>query len=350
TATSLLGLMIYLLILTLRGAWRPDPALMLFLPSILVLHAVVMVAGAIVISTQSNSVRGANLLASFIVLPISMLLVFESSLLFWGSYRTLAIVLWILVIYAILLVRMGVVLFNREQLLSAEFDTLDLRGILRSFWRMFWYGDPAQPISSLWDHIRHPVRRSVGALATLTALGLLGFGIAWWWLPAFVGSPDELLRRLQAADLSIERFLSLPPWWIFFHNLRALALNTLIGVLTLGLWVAFYPVGLMGVIGILLRGLFASDPRLGIAGLLAILPHGILELPAAGLVLAGALRLGLTLLTPPGPRSLRDRLMLAWVDWLKLFLLAMPLLLLAAWIEVRVTPRLVLWWISQVIR
>ncbi|HXF69186.1 MAG TPA: ATP-binding cassette domain-containing protein [Thermoflexus sp.] len=350
TATSLLGLMLYLLILTFRGAWRPDPALVFFLPSILVLHAVVMVAGAIVISTQSNSVRGANLLASFIILPISMLLVLESLLLFWSNYRTLVVVLCILVVYATLLVRMGIVLFNREQLLSAEFDTLDLRGILRGFWRVFWRGDPAQPISSLWDHVGHPVRRSAGALVTLAALGLLGFGIAWLWLPALVGSPDELLRQLRAASLSLGQGLPLTPWWIFFHNLRALALNTLIGTITLGLWVAFYPVGLMGAIGVLLRGLFASDLRLGIAGLLAILPHGILELPAAGLVLAGALRLGLTLLTPPGPRSLRDRLMLAWADWLKLFLLATPLLLLAAWIEVHVTPRLVLWWLSQVAR
>ncbi|WP_322800011.1 stage II sporulation protein M, partial [Thermoflexus sp.] len=88
----------------------------------------------------------------------------------------------------------------------------------------------------------------------------------------------------------------------------------------------------------------------GIAGVLALLPHGVLELPAAGLVLAGALRLGLTPLTPPGSRSLRDRLVLAWADWLKLLLIAIPLLFAAAWIEVHVTPRLVLGWLAGLIR
>ena len=356
TATSLLGVTIYLLILILRGAWVFDLATWLALYSILFLHAVVMVSGAIVVSTQSNSVRGANLLASFIILPISMLLIFESSLLFWGSYRTLVVVLCVLLIYAILLVRMGIALFNREQLLSAEFDTLDLGGILRGFWQAFWRGDPAQPVSSPWDHIRQPVQRSAGALITLAALGGMGWGIAWLGLPSLGLSPDEILRQLPSVGSPSPQVLEhgawfpFSPWWIFLHNLRALVINTLIGVITLGLWVAFYPVGLMGLIGLLLRTLFARDPQTGIAGVLALLPHGVLELPAAGLVLAGALRLGLTPLTPPGSRSLRDRLVLAWADWLKLLLIAIPLLFAAAWIEVHVTPRLVLGWLAGLIR
>ncbi|MCS6964849.1 ATP-binding cassette domain-containing protein [Thermoflexus sp.] len=356
TLISLLGVTVYFVILILRGAWIFDLATVLSMYSILIMHAVVMVAGAIVISTQSTSVRGANLLASFIILPVSVLLIFESSLLFWGSYRTLAIVLCILLVYAILLVRMGIALFNREQLLSAEFDTLDLRGILRGFWRALRHGDPVQPISSRWDHLRQPIQRSIGALGTLAALGLMGLGIAWLWLPPIVLSPDAIFHHLSASGLPSLRalegtdWLPFTPWGIFFHNLRALVINTLIGVITLGLWTALYPVGLMGLIGLLLRTLFTSDLRLGIAGLLAILPHGILELPAAGLVLAGALRLGLTLLTPPGPRSLRDRLVLAWADWLKLLLIATPLLLLAAWIEVHVTPHLVLWWLAGISR
>ncbi|GBD09542.1 ABC transporter ATP-binding protein NatA [Candidatus Thermoflexus japonica] len=356
TATSLLGVTIYLLILILRGAWFFDLAMSLSLYSILFLHAVVMVSGAIVVSTQSNSVRGANLLASFIILPISMLLILESSLLFWGSYRTLVVVLCVLFIYAILLVRMGIALFNREQLLSGEFDTLDLRGILRSFWQAFRWGDPARPISRRWDHIRQPVQRSAGALLTLVVLGGMGWGIGWLWFPSVVLSPEEILRQLPSAGFSspqaLEQGAWLPftPWGIFLHNLRALVINTLIGIITMGLWVAFYPVGLMGLIGLLLRTLFVSDPRLGIGGVLALLPHGVLELPAAWLVLAGALRLGLTPLTPPGPRTLRDRLVLAWADWLKLLLIATPLLLLAAWIEVHVTPRLVLAWLARFAR
>ncbi len=356
TVTSLLGVSLYLLILMMRGVWTAHPSSVFFLYALLILHAIVMVSGSIVISTQSNSVRGANLLASFIILPLSMLLVSESSMLFWGSYRTLVLILCILLIYAILLIRMGIALFNREQLLSAEFDTLDLGGILRGFWRALREGDPAQPARRGGDLIGQPIRRSAGALGTLAALGAMGLGIAWLWLPPLNLPADAILRQLPSIGLppgqggeGIAGF-PLSPWGIFLHNLRALALNTLLGVITLGLWTAFYPVFFMGVVGVLLRALFAGDLRLGIAGILGILPHGILELPAVGLVLAGALRLGLTLLTPPGPRSLRDRWILAWADWLKLLLLAAPLLLLAAWIEVHITPRLVLWWLKETVR
>ncbi len=355
TITSLLGVSLYLLILFLRGAWAFTPTLVFFLYSILFMHAVVMVAAAIVVSTQSNSVRGANMLASFIVIPVSMLLILESSLLFWGSYQTLAIILCILLTYAVLLIRMGTALFNREQLLSTEFDTLDLRGILRSFWNMLWRGDPAQPLSSPWDFIRQPVQRSAGALGTLALLGLMGLGIAWLWLPPLVLPPEEIFRGLRSSSLSpggMIKDLGLPltPEGIFLHNLRALIINALLGVITLGLWVAFYPVGLMGILGLLLRTLFLSDPRLGIAGLLSLLPHGVIELPAVGLVLAGTLRLGLTLLTPPGSQRLRDRLILAAADGLKLFLIALPLLLVAAWIEVHVTSRLTLGWLAVIAR
>ncbi len=356
TATSLLGVTIYLLILMMRGVWNAQAASAFFLYAILILHAIVMVSGSIVISTQSNSVRGANLLASFIILPVSMLLVSESSMLFWGSYRTLVVILCVLLIYAVLLIRMGIALFNREQLLSAEFDTLDLGGILRSFWRALREGDPIRPARSRWDPIWQPIRRTAGALGALTASGAMGLGIAWLWLPPLSLPTDAILRQLPSIGFppgqggeGIAGF-PLSPWGIFLHNLRALALNTFLGVITLGLWTAFYPVGWMGMVGVLLRALFAADLRLGIAGLLGILPHGILELPAVGLVLAGALRLGLTFLAPPGPRSLRERLLLAWADWLKLLLIAAPLLLLAAWVEVHVTLRLVLWWLRGSMR
>ena len=349
TATSLLGVTLYLLILIARRALPPEPALVLSLYGILSLHAVVMVAGAIVISTQSHSVRGANLLASFIILPLSMLLVFESSLLFWGSYRMLVIILCILLAYAVLLVRMGIALFNREQLLSAEFDTLDLRGMARGFWRALRTGDPDGLPRSGWDGLWGPIRRSGGALVTLALLGLMGFALGWSLTPGIGSLPAEaILERLGPGGQNLSRSLALPltAWGIFIHNLRAVLVNTLLGALSLGLWVAFYPVGLMGFIGMLLRMLFTIDPSLGMAGILAVLPHGLVELPAVGLVFAGALRLSLTLLTPPHPRSLRDRLLLALADWLKLLGIAIPLLLLAAWIEVHVTPRLVLGWLA----
>ena len=344
-AASWLGLTFYLGLLVVRRVLAPDLLLFGSLYLTLGMHGLMMVAGAIVVSTQSHSVRGANLLSSFIIMPVSMLMVLESVLLFWNSYRALLVVQILLLAYTVLLVRMGVVLFNRERLLSSEFDTLGLREILRDFWRALREGDPERPASGWWGHIAGPVQRSLGALATLGLLGGMGLGIGWR-LAFAVPSQEPLGLRLSSEQLS--QLLSvLTPWGIFLHNVRALLVNTFFSVATLGMWAAAYPVGLMGLIGLLLGRFFRSGPAAGMAGLLAVFPHGVLELPAAGLVLAGALRLGLVLLTPPGNRSLRERWLLAAADWVKLLGIALPLLLIAAWIEARVTPSVILLWLSR---
>ena len=62
-------------------------------------HAVLMVSAAIVISVQSTSVRAANLLASFVVIPVAILMQGESVLLFWGTDQ----VLWLAVAAVIIM-------------------------------------------------------------------------------------------------------------------------------------------------------------------------------------------------------------------------------------------------------
>ena len=48
-----------------------------------------MVSGAVVVSTQTTSVRAANLLASFIVVPMALLIQGESIVMFWARYDIL---------------------------------------------------------------------------------------------------------------------------------------------------------------------------------------------------------------------------------------------------------------------
>jgi hypothetical protein len=86
-----------------------------------------MVSGAVVVSTQTTSVRAANLLASFIVVPMALLIQGESIIMFWARYDTLWGVIAAQVVIAALLVRMGVANFNREELLGRELDTLNPR-------------------------------------------------------------------------------------------------------------------------------------------------------------------------------------------------------------------------------
>jgi uncharacterized membrane protein SpoIIM required for sporulation len=74
-----------------------------------------------------------------------------------------------------------------------------------------------------------------------------------------------------------------------------------------------------------------------------ILPHGVVELPAAVIATAFALRIGAALVSPPAGLDVGQGFLLVLADFLKIFLfLVVPLLLIAAALEVHVTPQVVL--------
>src|SRR3990172_791495 len=60
----------------------------------------------------------------------------ESLIMFWGRYQILWWIVAALLLISIVLVRMGLHLFNREELLGRDYDTLDLRWA----WQVFWGG------------------------------------------------------------------------------------------------------------------------------------------------------------------------------------------------------------------
>ena len=96
-------------------------------------HAVLMVSSAIVISVQATTIRSANLLASFVVVPVAFLLQGETILIFWGNED----VLWFAIIgdHAIgnFARALGTSHFRREYLLGREIDTLNFKLIGRTF-------------------------------------------------------------------------------------------------------------------------------------------------------------------------------------------------------------------------
>jgi stage II sporulation protein M len=72
-----------------------------------------------------------------------------------------------------------------------------------------------------------------------------------------------------------------------------------------------------------------------------VLPHAIFEIPAAILAGAAILRLGLVTVSPAGGRTLGSNWLTALAEWARVMLgLVVPLLAIAAAIEVFVTPRL----------
>jgi ABC-type Na+ efflux pump permease subunit len=112
---SVLGISVYLAGLYWSIGYTPPLELLVQIFVLNIISALVMVSGAVVVSSQTTSVRAANLLASFIIIPMALLIQGESVVMFWGSFDTLWIIALGLLVVMVILVRMGVKTFNREE-------------------------------------------------------------------------------------------------------------------------------------------------------------------------------------------------------------------------------------------
>lgn len=341
-----LGIAVYLIGLAVSIQWYPSLTLLLQIVALTTVQALVMVSGAVVISAQTTSVRAANLLASFIVIPMALLVQGESLIMFWGQYDVLWWVIFALVLICLVLVRMGVRLFNREELLGRDLDEINVRAAWRTFKTAF-LGSPPPPNPWVW------YRREVGgtlkrmAIPITFMLGLLGASILIGYHYADVYRfPAE---AFNIKDINIGYDFNLPKvvnWsnvaLILFINLRAIAIATAVGMFSFGVLGAIL---LMAPLG--LAGYFAGQATLvGLEPLqffaVFILPHGLFEIPAAILAGAAIIRLGASIIAPPPGKTLSEGWLAALADWAKIGLaLVMPLLIVAAFIEIFITLPLV---------
>jgi uncharacterized membrane protein SpoIIM required for sporulation len=79
-----------------------------------------------------------------------------------------------------------------------------------------------------------------------------------------------------------------------------------------------------------------------------ILPHGILEIPAIILAGGALLRVGATLTSPAGGRTMGEALLQSLADWFKIMVaLVLPMLLVAAVLEIFVTPKVAILLMSR---
>ena len=320
--------------------------MLLLVVALTTVQAVIMVAGAVVVSSQTTSVRAANLLASFIIVPMALLIQFEAAMMFWGNQTGLWLLVAALVIVAGVLVRMGVALFNREELLGRDIDGMRLGWALRQFWDQFsgraandgrvpglraWYRD----LFRLLPALRAPFFAAVMA----TGGGLI--------VGAFLAARYPLPPELSGIVTSSERSESLAqlqliaarlPLRIFGQNVRALAVGAILGVFSLGvggLGVFMLPWAVVGYIG---SQMAAGDGSLGFLAL-TLLPHGVVEYPALLLAAAAGLRWHTVFISASDRLSLSERWLRAGADFARVFLgLVLPLLLLAAFLEAYLTP------------
>lgn len=310
-------------------------------------HAVLMVSAAIVISVQSTSVRAANLLASFIVIPVAILMQGESVLLFWGTDQVLWLAVVAVVIMAGLLVRLGLAHFQREYLLGREFDSLNLRWIWWTFWRAF-RGDARSLFGWYRLEVRKVMRELVVPVLILVVMAAIGYWASYDWTTVNVpkmlsgATSEDMAGLVKDARQSIglaQANQHLSAYFIFSNNLRATFLIFLGGIVSfsvLGMLAYLVNVGLVGVVLGVFKLIGYSPTLLFTAGLL---PHGIFEIPALMLASAIVLRMGAVLVTPQMGKSMGQVVFELLADWVKIFLgVVVPLLAVAALIEAYVTP------------
>ena len=342
--TSYLGISVYMVGLYFQRIPFPDLNRIMQTLVLTTVQALLMVSGAILISTQATSVRAANLMASFIVIPMALLIQGESIMLFWGNGQVLWLAVIGVVVLTVLLARVGIAHFQREALLGREIDVLNLRWIGRTFWESF-KGEAVSFWSWFRFEVMKTVRKQIPSIVLVFCIGLMAIAAGYVWVAS---NSAKLVDQFQAGDLSsilssgmgvpianVE--ISFPLIW--GHNLQAILVILLLGLFSfgvLGVLVYLLNMGIIGAVLALIGALGESPLKISVFG---ILPHGIFEIPALILASAAILYIGIMLVTPRPQRTLGEVLIEAIADWMKIGLgLVLPLLTIAAIIETWVTP------------
>ena len=346
---SYLSIAFYLVMISRQQLVMPPFITMLQLILLTTAHATLMVSAAIVISVQSTSVKAANLLASFIVIPVAILMQGEAVMLFWGNDQVLWLAIAGVMIISLLLIRVGIAHFQREYLLGREIDSFNLRWMWRTFWTDFFGG--ARSLGEWYRNVLMiALQRITPALLAVALIAGVSLWMGYDWImvniPAAISrtSPENLQkltdRVTEMPDLSgFQENINAP--FLFMNNTRAVALIFFAGLFSFSvLGVLLYMVNI-GIIG----GLFALFQLLGIQAwpifLAGVVPHGVFEIPALMIGCAVVLYMGVSIVTPQTGRSMGEVILELLADWTKIFIgLVVPLLAIAAMIEAYITPAL----------
>jgi len=342
---SFLGMTVYIIGLIITKVELPELQFILQIIALTIFQAVVMVSGAVVISSQATSVRAANLLASFIIIPMALLVQGEAMVMFWGrdSYSLWWIVAG-LAMLSVLLVRVGLAHFRREELLGREIDQLNFKWGWRTFKSAFSGGE-----RNLIGWYRRAVPQALREIrwAALAMMVLAGAGI-------WIGSQQTRLFNLPLDAETFKENLalvnnllrsggSIPILAVFGQNLRVVIVILLLGIFTMGILGVLPLFATLGVVGFI--GQTLANNGFPVMETIAALfvPHGIFEIPALILVTAAALQMGLMMATPFTGKTVGETFLESLGKWCRVALgLALPLLLFAAVVEIWVTPQIAL--------
>ena len=346
---SFLGIAVYLVGLAITLDWKPTWSLFVQTILLTVVQGVVMVAGAVIVSSQTTSVRAANLLASFIIVPMALLIQFEAVAMFWGNHQGLWWLILALTLTALILIRMGIHVFNREELLGRDIDSINLGWMWRTFWNRYSgrdtttkrYPRPAtwyRQTFAIFPHLRQPfVAVLIGFILSAT------FGVMLARQFPFTPEAQAQLRSTNITEnlANFQSLLFVLPLFIFFQNIRVVALATLLGMFSFGVagfLIFMLPWGFIA----FLATQFSLAGENPITFLVAtILPHATLEMPTLLIAAAAALRWHASIIALPPNKIISQVWLEAAADFSRLFFgLIAPLLLLSALIEAFITPQI----------
>ena len=314
-------------------------------------QALTMVAGAVVISSHTSSVRVANLLASFVLLPITVITQIEAVFIIAGRYDVIRTMGAVMLMVAVLLTRSGLGSFNRESILSREHLSLNWSAVWGAFIAFFREIRPAgvdpntlapklsvrrfyrHELPVVWREIRQPLLLVAASMVVAVLYGMV-FRPNGARQQDFINFlvPTEQIGQINTSASFLE---------IFVRNSRNILINGMVSTFSFGFFAFLVP--LIAFFSVSYGATWAANHAVIGGGwgfvLGYALPHGLIELPTAMLAAALGLRIGAAMVKVPPTYSVGRHLLWALAMYLKMFVFVlMPLLLVASIIEVTITP------------
>ncbi len=314
------GLLVYCLV-AFPGLGYFPLGVLLALALSTVCQVAAMVAGAVIISLNARTMRAANVMASFIILPMSVVLQVEAALILIGRAEFLWAFAMLMTVVAVALLRMGFSGFSREQMLARD---AGLRHPLRRAWAAIRASYGARPAFGhlLWAR-RVPLLVAAAGFPIGAAIGYLaGSSNA---IPSVIVRPviSSLVRSTGSTDGPVVQVFA-----IFSHNLFAFLLVAALAIVTAGLsgfLLTLAPGFLLG---------FAAAISSWSVALSGIVPNGLVEVPAAIIAGSLAIHIGATALHMDARGGWSDRVLAAFADYVRALRWLVPALAVAAVLEV----------------
>lgn len=346
---SYAGMSVYLASLIIStGRWDIiDPIVLLQIVVLTTVQAVVMVTGAVIISSQTTSTRASNLLASLVLIPMSLVTIVEAGIIINPRFRsTLWFVALAMIMVTIMLVRIGVRIFNREEMLGRTIDNLNLGWIFRTVKHQFIGLNGEKFRISAWyrKSVLPAIPRNRIQIRVIILAMLLSFIAGFVFIYAIELPRSDVDEILNNDSFNTE-------WVAFWESLiQTNPIQSAIGLLRVTLFMLIVGSLTFGVVGILgpsiqtlILGIitgFALREGVDLTPMLAAtIPHGVFDLVVLVLGGAVALRAGAIISARLDDETIGEVWLRAIGDGLKIIVgIILPLAFIGGAVEAVITP------------